>query len=404
MYACRVVVVLGIISILSSAGTGCKKPEGGPIGMEPDYMKQLPPGEVALRKITDPARIPDFSPAFYLISGLEQATDRSLNYMAKPSSQQFYPYDPGGEITHGRAVASLKLFRETLGEAHSPEQLNQLIRDRFEVWESVGWDNYGTVLYTGYYCPIFDARLRPDGEFRYPIYRQPEDLVKDSEGNCRGRRMPDGSITPKYFDRRQIIMSEALRGNELAYLRDPFEAYIITVQGSGKLRMADGRFMEVGYVANNGYDYVSIGKLLVRDGKIPPNELSLSKMIDFFNRFPNEVRYYTNQNPRYVFFAERGGGPYGSLNERVTPYRTIATDKAVYPRACVAFMQTRIPGYEGGQIVEKDYHAFALDQDTGGAIRAPGRTDVFLGTGDQIGELAGRTMSEGKLYYIFAKP
>ncbi|MCP4250923.1 MAG: murein transglycosylase, partial [bacterium] len=118
---------------------------------------------------------------------------------------------------------------------------------------------------------------------------------------------------------------------------------------------------------------------------------------------PNEIRYYTNRNPRYVFFDQRAGGPFGSLNEPVTPYRTIATDKQVYPRAAVAFLQTRLPGYEGGRIVEHGYHAFALDQDTGGAIRAPGRCDVFMGTGDLVAALAGRTMAEGKLYYIFIK-
>jgi membrane-bound lytic murein transglycosylase A len=189
----------------------------------------------------------------------------------------------------------------------------------------------------------------------------------------------------------------------LCYLRDPFEGYIVTVQGSAKLRLADGRYFEIGYEANNGHDYVSIGHLLVADGKISANELSLATLIDFFKTHPEERDRYTNRNPRFVFFQQRDGGPYGSLNERVTPYRTIATDKEVYPRACIAFVQTRLPGYEGGRIVEHAYHAFALDQDTGGALRAAGRCDVFLGTGDAVGQLAGRTLAEGKLYYLFAK-
>ena len=92
-----------------------------------------------------------------------------------------------------------------------------------------------------------------------------------------------------------------------------------------------------------------------------------------------------------------------SMNEPVTPYRSIATDKDVYPRACIAFIQTRLPGYQGRRIVEHAYHGFALDQDTGGAVRAAGRCDVFLGTGDTVGQLAGRTLAEGRIYYIFAK-
>ena len=146
-----------------------------------------------------------------------------------------------------------------------------------------------------------------------------------------------------------------------------------------------------------------VGLKLVEDGKIGSNELSLSRMIEFFRQYPGEVTYYTHMNPRYVFFGHRPGGPFGSLNERVTPYRTIATDKEIYPRACVAFVQTALPAREGEAIVQKRYEAFALDQDTGGAIRAPGRCDIFLGTGDAPGELAGRTTAEGRLYYIFLK-
>jgi len=47
---------------------------------------------------------------------------------------------------------------------------------------------------------------------------------------------------------------------------------------------------------------------------------------------------------------------------------------------------------------------FALDQDTGGAIRAAGRCDIYLGVGDDAGKLAGQTYQEGRLYYLFLKP
>ncbi|MHC4063097.1 MAG: MltA domain-containing protein [Planctomycetota bacterium] len=398
-------VSAGAVLAVGSLLPGCAEPteEAAPLIVEKNYSAPLPAGAFGLRKISDPARIPDFSAAFHLQIGLDQAAERSLHYLSKPSSQRYFPYGPQGEITHHRVVRSLQRFRQTLAQAASPAELDDLIRRRFEVWESVGCDGQGTVLFTGYYRPIFDARLRPDAEFKYPLYRLPGDLVKDEEGNCLGRRLPGGGVGPTYYDRRQIVSSDALAGQELCYLRDPFEAYIVTVQGSAKLRMEDGRYLEIGYVANNGHEYVPIGKLMVADGKIPADELSLGRMIRFFREFPNEIRYYTNQNPRYVFFEPRPGGPFGSLNEQVTPYRTIATDKEIYPRACPTFVQTRLPGYDDGRIVERAYHGFALDQDTGGAIRAPGRCDVFMGTGDAVAELAGRTLAEGKLYYLFAR-
>jgi membrane-bound lytic murein transglycosylase A len=405
----RIALISAVALAASGLLAGCAKPveEPTPLMIEKDYAAPLPEGRIALRKVADPGRVPDFRPAFALRLGLDRAIERSLSYLSKPSSQQFFPYDPGGEITHQRAVGSLHLLRETLAQAKSAGQLDALVRERFEVWESVGCDGQGTVLFTGYYCPIFDARLQPSGEFRYPLYRMPDDLVKDGAGNCLGRRLPDGSVTPLYYERRQLVAlppPASLIGKELCYLRDPFEAYIVTVQGSAKLRLADGRYFEIGYTANNGRNYEAIGWHLVADGKIPAGKLSLARMISFFREYPGEVGYYTDKNPRYVFFEPRSGGPFGSLNEPVTPYRSIATDKAVYPRACVAFVQTRLPGYENGRVVERAYHAFALDQDTGGAIRAPGRCDVFMGTGDAVAELAGRTLAEGRLYYLFAKP
>lgn len=391
-------LVLGVLLVLGGA---CQKP-AGPVSLvdEPNYSAPLPPGQLALRKITDPARIPDFAPGFTFRTGLVEAVDRSLHYLAKPSSQGYFPY---GEITHQHAVASLQAFREVLSQARSPDDLDRMIRERFDVYESVGYDGAGIVFFTGYYCPIFDARLKRDAEFAYPLYGLPDDLVKDSEGRCKGRRMPDGGVAPGYYDRQEIETTRPLAGREIAWLRDPFEAYIVTVQGSAKLRMEDGRLFEIGYVANNGREYVPIGPKLVEDGKIPENELSLRRMIDFFKLYPDEVGYYTHMNPRYVFFAPRPGGPFGSLNEVVTPYRSIATDKEVYPRACVAFLDTTLPARESEQIVQNAYQAFALDQDTGGAIRAPGRCDLFLGTGDAQGELAGRTAAEGRLYYLFLK-
>ncbi len=401
----KITCLVAAAVVIGFAFSGCAKPTGDAAQLdEQDYSAPLPAGRVALRKVTDPARIPDFRPAFPMQIGLDAAAARSLNYLGKPSSLNYFPYDPGGEITHARAVDSVQLFRRTLAEARSPDELDGLIRQRFEVWESVGCDNQGTVLYTGYYCPIFDARLKPDAEFRYPLYRVPDDLVKDGGGNCLGRRLPDGSTTPLYPERRQIVGRNLPAGYELCYLRDAFEAYIVTVQGSARLRLGDGSYFEIGYAANNGRNYVAIGPLMIADGKIPPGKLSLARMMAFFNEFPGEIEYYTGKNPRYVFFQRCAGGPYGSLNETVTPYRTIATDKAVYPRACVAFVQTRLPGFVEGRIVDRAYGAFALDQDTGGAIRAAGRCDVFMGTGDAVAELAGRTVAEGKLYYIFAKP
>jgi len=283
-----------------------------------------------------------------------------------------------------------------------PEQMNTLIRQKFDVYTSVGWDGGGEVKFTGYYTPIFDASYTRTERFQWPLYRQPSDLAKGADGTILGRKESGGQIST-YPARQEIERSNMLEGSELIWLGDPFEVYIAHVQGSARLRMTDGTMITVGYTANNGHEYVPIGPELVRDGKIAPNQLSLQTMIDYFKTHPDEVNKFTWRNPRFVFFAETQGNPRGSLNEPVTPWRTIATDKAIYPRACLAFIDTPLPRNAGGQIQLARYNGFALDQDTGGAIRAPGRCDIYMGIGDEAGILAGRTQQVGRLYYLFLK-
>jgi membrane-bound lytic murein transglycosylase A len=380
---------------------GCKQNPGG---MEPfkrkekDYNAQLPPGQLALRKI-DPSKYPDFSRGFYARAGLEDAIRQSLAYLAKPSSQRYFPY---GDVTHERAVASLQAFLRVLQEARTPEELNQTIRRDFEVYQSVGCDEKGTVWFTGYYTPIFDGRKQPDAVFRYPLYRQPPDLQKDSEGITLGRRTPDGQIVP-YPTRKEIEQGRLLDGQEIAWLKDSFEAYIVTVQGSAKLRLQDGSLYQLGYAANNGHEYNSVGKAMIARGAIKQQELSLQSLRRYFAQHPDQVYPYCWQNPRYVFFTEATRGPVGSLNVPVTPFRTIATDKKIFPRACLAFMKTLLPRDVNGQVQQLPADVFALDQDTGGAIRAAGRCDVYMGEGEAAEAVAGRTGAEGALYYIFLK-
>ena len=76
----------------------------------------------------------------------------------------------------------------------------------------------------------------------------------------------------------------------------------------------------------------------------------------------------------------------------------------VYPRACLAFLSTTLPREIESDVFQAPYSGFALDQDTGGAIRAPGRCDIYMGQGDTAGKLAGHTCREGRLYYLFIKP
>ncbi len=398
----RLAVGLGVLVAIAVGGCGPKRGQvTSPIGPpeQPDYSRSLPPGQLALRKVTDPAQVPDFGPGFADQNGLRQAVNNSLAYLARPSSRRFFPY---GQISHDHAVASLQQFLRVLDEARTPEQFDDLLRSGFDVYTSVGYDDEGTVLFTGYYCPIFDARLQPDERFRYPLHKPPPDLARDPQaGMTLGRRTADGNVVPYYT--RDQIMELGLPGSELVWLADAFEAYVVSVQGSARLRLPDGRLMEIGFAGDNGHDYVSVAEAMISHGKLDRNELSLDAMINFFKQHPEQLEVYLPLNPRYVFFKPVTGGPYGCLNVRVLPFRSIATDKEIYPRACLAYAVTELARSDGGDVQTQPFRGFVLDQDRGNAIRAAGRCDVFMGIGAQAGQLAGRTKAEGRLYYLFGK-
>jgi len=372
---------------------------GGCKSTKPQYDRPLSPGASALRKITDPAEMPDFGMGCQDLTNLRQAISNSLNFLSKPSSRWFYPRN---SITHARAVAGLEGFAKLLDAGLVGNALDRAIRDQFDVYTSVGCDDKGTVLFTGYYTPIFDGSPVRTARFRYPLYKQPEDLIKTKTGEIQGLRLPNGQIK-KYPSRRQIETSGMLAGNELVWLADAFEVYVAHVQGSAKIKMPDGKQITVGYTASNGHEYHSVSEELVSDGKIPADKISLSAMIDYFKNYPKQISTYTQRNPRFVFFQKQSGKPRGSINEPVIAMRSIATDKSIFPPGCLTYIDTQVPRLRGSATKMTTYRGFGADQDTGGAIRAAGRCDLYMGQGALAGKLAGQIYQEGRLYYLFLK-
>ncbi|PSR15538.1 murein transglycosylase, partial [filamentous cyanobacterium CCP3] len=197
-----------------------------------------------------------------------------------------------------------------------------------------------------------------------------------------------------------------LAGLELVWLASRLEAFLVQVQGSAQLQLTNGQTMSVGYAGRTEYPYTSIGRALVNDGKIDPENLSLPNLIAYFEAYPEDLDRYLPQNERFIFFREGGGGPpTGSLSVPVTAEYSIATDKSLLPPGAAAVIQVPLPqptaeGIWNNQLTTR----LVLDQDTGGAILGPGRVDLFVGTGPQAGELAGRINTSGRLYYLLLRP
>jgi membrane-bound lytic murein transglycosylase A len=365
----------------------------------PDYAKPLPPGSFGLRKVTDPAKQPSLQPVANQMraANTQKALKRSLQWFAKPSTRTYFPIGP---ISHGHAWASVYALQQIA--RNNPANPVQRLRSEFNIWESIGWDGKGTVFFTGYYSPVVQASRNKTGPYQYPLYQRPDDLVTEPRtGKVLGRRTEDGLTA--YPTRRQLMENDMLKGQELVWLKDRFDSYLVQVNGSAKLRMRDGSTMHVGYAGSNGRSYTSIGRLLAKEGKLDEDTLSVTKLRRYFENNPGDLPYYIQKNDRFVFFKQYSGEnwPAGSLGFKVTPMRSLATDKAIFPRACPVLVQTEVPNRTGGG--SQSFNQLMVDQDTGGAIRAAGRADIYVGVGDQARALAGGIAAEGQMYYLILK-
>ncbi|MHC4079894.1 MAG: MltA domain-containing protein [Planctomycetota bacterium] len=392
--------LVGCLVLLGLVSCAADRPAPTPA---PDYARKLPEGSSALRLVTDPKRMPDLLMAYVNSDSLLlDAIDQSLVWFAAPSSQQFFPFEG---ITHQRAQASLVALRELLAQRPPTEVFVSELRSRFDVYESVGYDGRGTVLFTGYYAPVFSASRTPSGRFTHPLYTRPADLVTDPvTGEPQGRRLEDGTVV-SYHTRREIETLRMLSGSELVWLEDPLSVYIVHVNGSAKLRLqgpGESGVIYVGYAGKTDRPYKGLGRSMVETGLLGEEELSLSAIKRVYREDPERVAELIYDNENYVFFTEYDGDtwPAGSLGVKVTPERTLATDKKIYPRGGLVLGDTTAVTVAE---TKRSFFEFMLDQDTGGAIKAPGRADIFMGVGPGAEILAGGQYAEGRLYYLFLR-
>ncbi|HEY9741130.1 MAG TPA: murein transglycosylase A [Coleofasciculaceae cyanobacterium] len=327
---------------------------------------------------------------------LLRSIDYSLSYLASPGAAQAYRQYAVPGITRDRVRRSLVRFRQLVVSSRSPAELQAAVNREFIFYKSVGKDEQGTVLFTGYFEPIYAASQKPSAEYRYPLYRLPADFD----------RWPKPHPTRTEIEGEDGLGTKSpLRGRELVWLRDRLEAFLIHVQGSARLQMPDGKLMTVGYAGKTNYPYVSVGRELVKDGKLPLEGLTLPVLIDYFRASPAELNQYLPRNQSVVFFKETYGAPaMGSIGVPVTAERSIATDKSLMPPGALALINAPIPySNPDGQLESRMVNRYVLDQDTGSAIRGAGRVDIFMGTGPQAGDRAGIISGAGELYYLLLK-
>ncbi|MEO5972290.1 MAG: murein transglycosylase A [Sphingomicrobium sp.] len=269
----------------------------------------------------------------------------------------------------------------------------RFFRDRFD-WVRVGT---GEAFATGYYEPeIAGARVRVPGA-GVPIYRTPPDLIRCTRADGQtGRGWIDQAGQCVLFFTRAEIEDGALagRGLELAWAVDPIELFFLHIQGSGRVRMADGSVMRIGYDNQNGREYVAIGRLLRERGVLPEGGARMQDIVNWMRANPDAGRALMRENLSYIFLRElTGPGPLGAMEVAVTPSVTVAADPLFVPLGAPVFLTLDRPEANGLWVA----------QDTGGAIKGANRFDTFWGAGHDATQIAGGMSASGQALILLPK-
>lgn len=237
-------------------------------------------------------------------------------------------------------------------------------------------------LLTGYYLPLLEGSLERDAEYRYPVWGVPKDFR-----------------TPYPMTRQQIdTLGLAGKAKPLLWVKDKIDLFFLHIQGSGRVRLPDGRVIGLGFAAKTGQPYRSIGKLLIEQGEIPREAMSLQALKRWLRAHPQQQDRVLWYNPSYVFFQrQKVPQAVGAQGIALTPKGSLAVDAAHIPYGTPVLIQTTLPGQRKPQWI------LTVAQDTGSAIQGETRADWFLGFGREAENLAGALKQPATFYLLRAK-
>jgi membrane-bound lytic murein transglycosylase A len=381
------------------------------VGCYPVLKKEAQRPEEALRQVRF------FPPEFHDDMDRESLTlaiRRDLEYLDRLNPETVFHYGPH-DFTIQQVRESQEVFLDLLSRGFDAGQLNREIRKKFRVYRATGRVEDRRILFTGYYEPIYEGSLAPDRTFRYPLYRPPDDLIRIDlslfnekfKGENIVARIEGKKVLP-YYSRYQIEAERALKGKdlEIAWLKDPLDVAFLHIQGSGRLRLPDGKDLMVHYQASNGRPYRSIGRYMIEKGFLAREEMSMQAIRKHLTEHPEVLDEVLNYNPSYVFFRQVDSGPLGSLDVLLTPGRSIALDSKIFPKGALGFISCQKPlvNDQGDIMGWTKFSRFVLNQDSGGAIKGAGRADIFWGSGPYAELTAGHLQHGGDLYILIKKP
>ncbi|WGE89812.1 murein transglycosylase A [Actinobacillus arthritidis] len=258
-------------------------------------------------------------------------------------------------------------------------KVSDLARYNIHALQMRGEDGFQNVLMTGYYSPVIHARRTPQGQYQHPIYAMP---------------------SQKRFTRSQIY-DGALEGKglELAYSDSMLDNFLLGVQGSGYVDFGDGRLNYFAYAGQNGFKYASVGRLLVEDGEIPKEKMSIQAIREWGERNPNRVQGLLERNPSYVFFKNDPTGQVkGSAGVPLVALASVASDKSLVPSGGVLLVETPLID-RAGNWTGKHELRLMVALDVGGAVKGH-HFDLYQGIGDEAGHKAGLMKHYGRVWVL----
>lgn len=392
--------VISALVLIGLAGCGDKHPEDDPSG--------VPMERLSIRSFPEFRDSRDFK-------DLEASILQSLVYFTRVPSKRSYVYGKDRyDAVH--MIRSLETFQSFLADRPSVSELNRFIRERFHVYRSVG-NSEGEVLFTGYFEPTYRGNREKTSDYPYPLYSLPQDLLKIDlskfsdkyKGHKRLMARVDlntGQVLP-YYARKQInaLPDFTDRAMPVVWLASRVDRFFLEIQGSGRVVLDNGEVMRIHYAGTNGNAYRSVGKYLIDKKEVSREKMSMQAIRQWLEQNPHRMDEVLHFNESFVFFKAGKGGPFGNIGVAVTPLRSIATDRKVFPRGGLAFVDTALPSTIGLPKENWDRASlFVLNQDTGGAIKGPARVDLFCGNGDWAAYTAGHMTAYGQLYFLVLKP
>jgi membrane-bound lytic murein transglycosylase A len=302
--------------------------------------------------------------------------------------------------TDAAALAAILVRAGKLPAGISPARA----RNFFEA-EFVAHSVNDAAFFTGYYEPEVRGSIVWTTEFQVPLLRAPDDLVEIEPGSVAGldssfrfaRRTAAGFN--EYADRGAIAAGAlAGRGLELVYLHDPVDAFFIHVQGAARIRLDDGRLMRLTYAAKTGHPYTPIGKILIETGALSPGNVTMTTIRSWLATHPADAAEVMARNRSYIFFREAAVddatlGPIAAAKVPLTAGRSLAVDRLQHAFHSPVWIETTLPG-------GAPYSRLMIAQDTGSAIVGPARGDIFFGSGDAAGEIAGGMRAGGRFVLL----